>query len=613
MRDDLLLYYERELDYLRKSAALFAEKHPKVASRLVLEPTKCEDPHVERLLEAFAFLAARVHLKMDDEFPEITEALLTVVYPQLVRPIPSMTVVEFQLDPDKGKLTSGMKIERNSPLYSKPVGGVPCTFRTCYETTLWPLTVGAAQLSAPSRLQPAVKTLDSAWAVRLELRCAKDVNFAGLKLDRLRFYLDGDSGLVNILYELLFSRLNRILVRDLTAGSRLAPVTLPASALNAVGFGTDEGLVPYPASSFAGHRLLMEYFAFPEKFHFIELSGLQSLAAAGFKDAVEVIFLLSDIEGDGRVQRLELELSKKTFRLGCTPVVNLFTQVAEPIQLNQRKYEYPLIPDVRRPYSMEVFSVDEVAAINSNNQRITSYEPFYSLRHSARKEDRPCFWLARRRPSNRPNDDGTDISLSLVDLSTATVDPEATSLSVRTTCTNRDLPSRLPFGNQDSDFEMEGVAAMRRIVALRKPTQPIRPALGKSTLWRLVSHLSLNYLSLVDEGETALQEILRLYDVGRTAYSQNVIQSIRKIRSKPHFTRLISEQGVSFARGLRIEMELDEDQFTGGGAFLFASVLERFFGMSASINSFTQLSVTTPQRKEGLHEWQPRSGRKALL
>src|SRR5438477_12011607 len=152
MRDELLLYYERELDYLRKSAAQFAEKHPKVASRLVLEPTKCEDPHVERLLEAFAFLAARVHLKLEDEFPEITEALLSVVYPQLVRPIPSMSVVEFQLDPEKGKLASGLGIDRNSQLYSKSIRGVPCTFRTCYETMLWPIAVTAAELGPPSRL-----------------------------------------------------------------------------------------------------------------------------------------------------------------------------------------------------------------------------------------------------------------------------------------------------------------------------------------------------------------------------------------------------------------------------------------------------------------------------
>jgi type VI secretion system protein ImpG len=613
MRDELLLYYERELDYLRKSAAQFAERHPKVASRLVLEPTKCEDPHVERLLEAFAFLAARVHLKLEDEFPEITEALLSVVYPQLVRPIPSMSVVEFQLDPERGKLTSGMKIDRNSQLHSKPISGVPCTFRTCYDTTLWPLSVTAAELNSPSRLKPAVKTSDSAWAIRLELRCLKDVSFVSLKPDKLRFYLDGESGLVNILYELLFSRLNRIVVRDLTAGSKLAPITLPASALSAVGFSPNEGMVPYPSASFAGHRLLMEYFTFPEKFFFVDLTSLEAVSHAGFKDAIEVIFLLSDIEGSGRQQRLELELSKKTFRLGCTPIVNLFGQTAEPIQLNQRRAEYPLVPDVRRPYSVEVFSVDEVAGINAASQKITAYEPFYSLRHFARREDRSCFWLARRRPSARPNDDGTDIVLSLLDLNLTTADPDASVLSVKTTCTNRDLPSRLPFGNQDSDFELEGAAPMKRIVALRKPTPPVRPPMGRGILWRLVSHLSLNYLSLVSEGKDALQEILRLYDVGRTAYSQNVIQSILNIRSRPHFARLVSEQGVSFARGMRIEMEIDEDQFTGGGAFLFAAVLERFFGLAASLNSFTQLSVTTPQRKEGLHEWEPRSGRRLLI
>jgi type VI secretion system protein ImpG len=613
MRDELLLYYERELDYLRKSAASFAEKYPKVASRLVLEPTKCEDPHVERLLEAFAFLAARIHTKLDDDFPEITEGLLGIVYPQLVRPLPSMSVVEFQLDAEKGKLTSGLKIERNTPLYSKPTSGVPCTFRTCYDTTLWPLSVNAAELRPPSQLKPPVKTSDSAWAIRLELSCAKDVSFAALKPDKLRFYLDGESGLVNILYELLFSRLNRIQVRDLTPGSRLAPVFLPASALHAVGFGPDEGMVAYPASSFSGHRLLLEYFAFPEKFLFIDLTGLEAASAAGFKDGIEVIFLISEVEGSGRVQRLELELSKKTFRLGCSPVVNLFSQVAEPVQLNQRRSEYPIVPDVRRPYSVEVYSVDVVTAINSANQKITTFEPFYSLRHSSRRDDRSCFWLARRRPSTRPNDDGTDMWLSLLDLSMSNVDPNATILSVRTTCTNRDLPARLPFGNQDSDFEMEGAAAMRRIVALRKPTAPVRPPLGKGILWRLVSHLSLNYLSLVEEGKDALQEILRLYDVGRTAYSQNVIQSILDVHCSKQFARLVSEQGVCFARGLRIDLEIDEDQFAGGGAFLFAAVLERFFGLSASLNSFTQLNVTTPQRKEGLHRWEPRSGRRVLV
>ncbi|HEX8891961.1 MAG TPA: type VI secretion system baseplate subunit TssF [Terriglobales bacterium] len=613
MRDDLLLYYERELDYIRKMAVQFADKHPKVASRLVLEPTKCEDPHVERLLEAFAFLAARVHLKIDDEFPEISEALLTVVYPQLIRPIPSMSIVEFHLDPEKGKLTGGLNIVRNSALQSRPVGGVPCTFRTCYDTTLWPVTVAAAEWKPPSRLQPAVKASDSAGAVRVELRCAPGVTFQDLKIKDLRFYLDGEGGFINALYELLFSKLNRILVRDASPGSKVVPFTLPATCLEAVGFAESDGMMPYSHRSFVGHHLLLEYFSFPEKFFFVDLTGLGPIWASGPKQAVEFIFLISDVEGEDRRQRLELELSPKTFRLGCSPVVNLFTQVAEPIQLSQRRYEYPVVPDVRRPYATEVFSVDEVACINTTTQQTATYDSFYSLRHSARGAKQQCFWLARRRPSVRPNDEGTDLFLSLVDLSMRLVNPDANILSIRTTCTNRDLPARLPFGNEDGDFELEEASSIKSIVALRKPTQTIRPPSGKGALWRLISHLSLNYLSLVQEGTEALKQILRLYDIGQSAYSQNVIESILRVESSPRFARLSTENGITFARGTRVEMQLDEGQFVGGGAFLFASVLEKFLGLSASLNSYTQLVVTTPQRKESLHEWPPRAGRKILV
>jgi len=613
MRDDLLLYYERELDYIRKMAVQFAEKHPKVASRLVLEPTKCEDPHVERLLEAFAFLAARVHLKIDDEFPEITEALLTVVYPQLIRPIPSMSIVEFHLDPEKGKLTSGLNIARNSALQSRPVGGVPCTFRTCYDTTLWPVTVAAAEWKPPSRLQPAVKASDSAGAVRVELRCAPGVTFQDLKIEDLRFYLDGEGGFINALYELLFSKLNRILVRDASPGSKVVPFTLPASCLEAVGFAEREGMMPYSRRSFVGHHLLLEYFSFPEKFFFVDLTGLGPIWASGPKQAAEFIFLISDVEGEDRRQRLELELSPKAFRLGCSPVVNLFTQVAEPIQLSQRRYEYPVVPDVRRPYATEVFSVDEVACINTTTQQTANYDSFYSLRHSARGAKQQCFWLARRRPSVRPNDEGTDLFLSLVDLDMRLVNPDANILSIRTTCTNRDLPARLPFGNEDGDFELEEASSIKSITALRKPTQTIRPPSGKGALWRLISHLSLNYLSLVQEGTEALKQILRLYDIGQSAYSENVIESVLRVDSSPRFARVSTDNGITFARGTRVEMQLDEGQFVGGGAFLFASVLEQFLGLSASLNSYTQLVVTTPQRKESLHEWPPRAGRRILV
>ncbi len=441
MRDDLLLYYERELDYLRKSAVQFAEKHPKVASRLVLEPTKCEDPHVERLLEAFALLAARVHLKMDDEFPEITQALLTVVYPQLIRPLPSMSVVEFQLDPEKGKLTSGLKIDRHSPLYSKPVGGVPCTFRTCYDTTLWPLTVAAAEWRAPSRLQPAVKTNDSAWAIRLELRCAQDVTFQALKIDQLRFYLDGESGLVNILYELLFQPSQSHRGKGPYRGIKARPGNAARLSAECCRLCPGPGNGPLCALLVRRSSAADGVLRLSGEVLFCRSDWSGSNRRGRFQECRRSRLPHSQVEGDGRIQRLELELSKKTFRLGCSPVVNLFPQVAEPIQLDLRKYEYTVTPDVRRPYSMEVFSIDEVGSIDSTTQKITTYEPFYSLRHAAQKDDRACFWLARRRASSRPGDEGTEVSLSLVDLSTCQCRPRGFG----TFCAHYLHQSRLAF------------------------------------------------------------------------------------------------------------------------------------------------------------------------
>jgi type VI secretion system protein ImpG len=611
MRDDLLLYYERELTYLRQTAAQFREKYPKVASRLLLEPDKCEDPHVERLLEAFAFLAARVHLKIDDEFPEITEALLSIIYPHFIRPTPSMSIVQFDLDPEGGKVTTGLNIPRNSVLYSKPVDGTPCKFRTCYDVSLWPVTISDVSWRTLDRLQPSIRSADAVGAIRLELRCPPDLDFEKLEMDQLRFYLSGESSVTHILYELLCCNLKGVMLRDPTPRSRVDPVTLPPSSLKPLGFEAGEGMLPYDRRSFVGYRLLQEYFTFPEKFFFFDLNLGHNLA--GMKGQLEILFLISKFEGDERRQRLETGLSASSFRLGCAPVVNLFPQTAEPILLDQQQYEYRVVPDSRRLNATEIFSIDEVLTLDSDEHEIIRFEPFYGFQHSAQKNQPQALWIANRRLSNRVNDDGTEIDLSLVDLSFRPVRPDVDTLTVRTTCTNRDLSSRLPFGNEAGDFELESGAPIKRIVALQKPTIPIRPPLGKAMQWRLISHLSLNYLSLVEDGKTALQEILRLYNFTDSPASSRTILGITDVRSSPHFARVVSENGISFARGTRVELALDEDQFVGGGTYLFASIIEQFLSMYTTLNSFSQLVATTRQRKEPLRQWPPRAGRKILM
>ena len=612
MRDDLLFHYSQELTYLRYLGAEFANQYPKVAGRLLLEAGKCDDPHVERLLEGFAFLAARIHTKLDDEFPQIVESLISILFPYYLRPIPSVSVVQFHLDPEQGKLMTGLPVPAGSLLYSAPVNGTPCKFRTCYDTTLWPIEVTAADWRPADRIQPPGPVTGAAAVIRVELQCPSDVRFAKLDLKTLRFFLHGDGTVVHGLLELLGNNCIQIVVRDLAAPGRKA-VMLPATALRHVGFRQDEGLVPFPRRSFWGYRLLQEYFAFPEKFSFIDLSGFEKVAAADFGDKVEVLFYLSEFERTDRRQSLELGVSRSTFRLGCAPIANLFDQTAEPILLEQKKFEYRIVPDARREEALDIFSIDEVLGVMSGSSETVLFEPFFSHRHSGAAGPTQTFWHSSRRKSGWRADKAADVYISFVDLSGAKKAPEKDTVTVRLTCSNGELPSRLPFGNELGDFQLGSGGPITRIVALTKPTDTLQPPAQQGLLWRLVSSLSLNYLSLVSEGADAFRELLRLHNFTASMAADRQIDGILTLRSEPHFARLSSPHGVTFARGTRVELELDEEQFTGTGAYTFASVMDVFLGLYTSMNSFSQLAVRTRQRKRVLKQWPPRTGQKILI
>ncbi len=610
MRDDLLEYYERELAFLRKEGAEFAKRYPKIASRLQLEASKCDDPHVERLLEGFAFLAARVHLKVDDDFPEISEALLNIIYPHYTRPIPSMAVVQFQLDPEQAQLTSGLDIPADSELLSPPVGGVPCRFSTCYETTLWPVTVRQARWESPRGLPPQVQAKDAAGVLRIRLECLPDVSLEKLELDRLRFFLSGEGNLVAAIYELLLNHCLRVAVRD-PEGKTV--VTLPPDALRPVGFGEDEGVLSFTRRSFLGYRLIQEYFTFPEKFFFLDLSGLEVLRESGFTSGADLIFLISSFERSDWAEVLQNDVSEDTFRLGCTPIINLFRKESEPIRLTQKRSEYPVIADAYRPAQTAICSVDDVVATTPGSSRVIRFEPFYSYRHGGDGAEPERFWYARRRLTPWREDKQSDVVISFVDLSGRVVHPEFDAVTARLTCYNADLPSRLPFGMRAGDFNLREGEFVGRIVTLVRPT-PVRQApLGRSQLWRLISQMSLNYLSLVDDGVEALQEILRLHNVGDSVAGENQILGIESLRSTPAYARIEGEHGLAFARGRKVEIGMDEDRFTGASAYLFASVLERFLGLYASMNTFCTLEARAKQRKRVLGNWPPRSGWTALI
>ncbi len=605
MRDELLTYYERELAFIRRMAGEFAEKYPRIAGRLLLERGRCEDPHVERLIESFALLAARVHLKIDDEFPEITESLLQVLYPHYLCPVPSMSIVEFALDPEQGKMTSGRTIERNQTLYSKRSQDTVCRFRTCYPVTLWPIEVRGARVEVPGPVDAGGRA--PAAVLSLRLRTQGDTRFSELEIPSLRFYLSGEGQHTHRLYEALLGHCYRVEVRD---DSGRQPLTLDWPALGEVGFGRDEGMLPYSPRSFLGYRLIQEYFQFPEKFLFVDVLNMSPLRAAGFDRELELVFFLN------RAPRLEQSVEAQNFRLGCAPVVNLFQLMAEPIRLDHAHAEYRVIPDIRRQRTTEVHSVDSVTSISPHTGVSIEFQPFYSFKHSFDRERHHAFWHAARRPSERKDDAGTEVFLSLVDLDFRPNLPPADVLTLNVTCTNRDLPGMLPFGDPDGDFDLEGAAPIRTITCLTKPSPTLRPPLGHRAQWRLISHLSLNYLSPVawggDNDPEVLREILRLYDFSDSPVVQQQIAGITGVSSRQVMRRVRSREGSGLARGMEATIELDETKYVGSGVYLFSSVLDKFLGLYVSINSFSELVATTRQRGV-LKRWPPRTGQQTLL
>jgi type VI secretion system protein ImpG len=494
------------------------------------------------------------------------------------------------------------------------VEGMPCRFQTAYDVDLWPFSVGDAEWRQAERLQHPVRASGDVQAVaaaRLHLKCFQDVVFQGLPLSKLRFYLSGDASVVYNLYEMISANCIEIQLRN--PKNRTQIISLGSEQISMVGFEKEDSVIPPERRSAEGHRLLQEYFALPEKFLFFDLNGLDALGEAGFEDEAEIIFLFSRFERPERQQVMELGVSARTFRMGCTPVINLFAQTAEPILLSQTKHHYTIIPDGRHAAMMEVFSIDEVIAANPRLRQSIVLEPVNAHRHQTRDQKDLTFWTSSRYFNDLGEREPSTMAISIVDLNGQVKNPEADVLTVRCTCTNFDLPSRFTFGAADGDLEAIGQAAAKTVAVLRRPTPSCDPPQGRGQVWRLISLLSLNYLSLTEEGRTAMQEILRLHNFTDSSHLENHIGSISKMGCAPHFALVQSDYGLVPARGTRVEMEIDEQQFAGGGVYLFAAVLDRFLAGYVSMNSFSQLTVRTNLRKEVMRTWAPRAGTKVLL
>lgn len=601
-QDELLRAYQRELLYLRQEGARFAARYPKVASRLRLSVEDAVDPHVERLLESFAFLTARIQHALDSELPELTTSLMGLLYPHLVDPVPSLSVACFEGDPDSGLSLAGYRLERGTPLFAESRTGLTCRFRTCQPVTLWPVEVVEARVEPPRAHSFLRRHGDVAAVLRLRLR-ARGTAFPALALERLAFFLDGPSQVSWRLYELLSRSVLRVAL--LPDGASKEPLFQPAAAVRPLGFDEDEALLPSPPNAHRGYRLLQEYFAFPEKFLFFELAlGREAVRAAG--TTLDVLLLLDTVPDE------DLVLERSTFRLGCTPIINLFHRTAEPLRLDQRRTEYRLVADRRFEQSMEIHSLQSVTALPDRGDRTREVAPLFSFHHPREAREPRAYWFARRRPTGREDLPGSELLLSFVDLDFEPRLPADQTVYAHTLCTNRDLAVQVPAG---AVLAMEERAPLRGITCLRRPTPPLQPPLGGPALWRLVSLLSLNHLSLTGGPRSleVLRELLRLHDFSPRAPSEQQLRGLVALECRQVVRQLGTEAWRGLCQGLEVTLTFDEARFVGGSALLLGAVLSRFFGMYVTVDSFVQLVAKSELRQGEWKRWPPMAGEQPLL
>ncbi len=619
-----LEYYQRELQFIREMGSEFAQQYPKIAASLDLGGTECADPYVERLLESFAFLTARIQLKMDAEFPRFTQHLLGIVYPHYLAPLPSMAVVQIQPDLKGGVTENGFILPRQTRLlsHSNVKGRSKCEFRTAHEITLWPVQIKeASYLPLGEALRYAGSGIKGVKAgLRLTLQTVQGFTFQQLNIENLPLYLHGSGSLPFQLYELLLGHCVAVVLQGGNTSSQAYRKVLNKISIQALGFDAEQALLPGKSSSFQGYRLLQEYFALPQRYLFVDIAQLQPALQDCNDTEIEIVILL-----DHNISEFEGLIDVSHFMLNCTPVINLFPKRTDRIHLKQRSTEHHIVVDRTKPNDFEVFSLEDVEGYGVGTTTEQVFRPFYSSQQDIGIGD-CAYYTVRRQQTLEPTTSrvgklktdyiGSEAFISLVDASETPYNTELKQLGLEALCTNRDLPKMMMLGEGKTDFNWVVNAPIEAVRCLAGPTDPEPSHAEGEHAWRLINHLSLNYLSLVNndskQGATVLRDLLRLYGNYTEPSIGQQIEGLVSVESKAVTVRIPVSGPMCFGRGLEITLNFDESAFVGAGCFLLGAVMEQFFRKYASINSFTQLVIKTRERGE-IMRWPVRTGTRATL
>lgn len=606
MDESLLAYYQKELAFVRQAGNEFAKAYPTIAAHLKLDERGGEDPHIARLIEAFAFMNARIHHKLEDDFPELAEALLDHLGPHYQRPFPAMVIGQFQPRPD---LDKAYLIPRHTKLEAFSSQDVRYNFHTCFDTTVLPIEIEAANLYSHREFAPALpKGLQASSCLHLILSCLdEEMNFADLAPSKLRFFLKGQPQTTHALYDLLFKHAKAIAISN--PAQHQNTLFLKPEQLEAVGFDADETILPYSAQTPPGHRLLTEYFVYPKKFMFVDLKFTQGDTLRHIGRRMEICIYF---DRDPLV--LQKLISTDSFALGCTPIVNLFKRQAEPINLNHTRTDYPVIADSRATSDNEVYSIDQVTAIDSE-KGIMPVLPFNGVNHNDTMLNPGMFWHSRRQVVHERSGE-TRLFISPVDLKLNPASAAETILQLNVTCFNRDLTRQLFFDEHTIAFQLPTLTApVQKIICINNPDPVIKAQLGSGNRWRLISQLLLNHTGILldDRSPAVLQEVLRLHNFNASSETEKLIASLKSLQSRFSVAQVVVQGMATYIHGLELSLDIDEANMIGSSVYLFLSVIEQFLSLTTSLNSFTQLVVTTQSGSRLWHRWPPRTGQQNII
>jgi type VI secretion system protein ImpG len=623
----LLHYYNLELQHLREMGGEFAQQFPKIAARLGMSGIEVTDPYVERLLEGAGFMAARVQLKLDAEFPRFTQSLLEIVYPHFLAPTPSMLVAQIHPDKDDPSLAGGTRaIPRGTSLHAlaSSEDATACEFRTAHDVTLLPIEIASASYFSfapdlPLATLPIAQRIKG--GLRIRLKSTAGTKFEQITVNRLNFYLGGRTDVANKLLELCLATGLGVLVRP--GGGRPQDITLlPASSIQPVGFTDQEALLPVSVRSFQGYRLLQEYFSFPQRYLFFELAGLAPALGRVASTEVELVVLFG--RGD---PTLESVVDASNLQLFCTPAINLFDKARiDRIHVNDSTYEFHVVADRTRPLDYEVYEVTDVVGHGAGDDTEQRFLPFYAVSSADVEHLYSAYFTTRREPrlvsqeqkrrGTRSSYIGSEVFLSLVDSIQAPYAADLRQLSLRALCTNRDLVLQMPIGLGQTDFSLNIAAPVASVRVVSGPSRPYGAIAEGAIAWRTISHLSLNYLSLVNatgqQGATALRDLLELYATTADVGARRQIEGIRSVSVRRVVRRLPGRGPIAFGRGLEITVDVDELGFEGGSAFMLGAVLDRHFARYVSLNSVTETVLRSQSRGE-INRWAPSWGTRPTL